>query len=440
MRKSFSITVGLAAIFVNLVLFSPLKAANWSAPVNLSVPGANAFQAQVAIDSAGRDIAVWSRFDGNHYVIQSSTKDDSGFWSTPATISMAGADAFFPQVVTDQRGNAIAIWARKSSTNIVIQSASKALKRGWSAPVDISAHDITGNDAAFPQIICNNNGDAYAVWQQYNGVRNDVIISTRDVGRGVWSAPTVLSTSEAPGLGDTRPKIAVDQTGNMIVVWNNSDVGAVQSVVKQKGQRWTQPVNISGVGSYVSDAQVKMDMKGNAIAVWTRSDGNNMIVQTSGKPLAGNWSTPINMSSPGEDAVFPCLAVNNDGNAIAAWQRFDGAYSIIQGATKPSKGNWSKPVDLTLTGEDASNPQVALGGSNAGVIVWKKSDGTNFVIEATTTAHGNAWSNPSVLSLSGEDSVNPNITIDKFGNAVAIWHRFDGSHTIVQSSSKAISP
>jgi beta-xylosidase len=44
------------------------------------------------------------------------------------------------------------------------------------------------------------------------------------------------------------------------------------------------------------------------------------------------------------------------------------------------------------------------------------------------------WSTPANLSVSGRNAVDPQVAVDDSGNAVAVWHRGPPSNNIVQSS------
>jgi hypothetical protein len=69
-----------------IALFGPasaLAAPTWLAPVNLSAPKHGAFNPQVAIDAAGDAVAVWERFDGTNFIIQSASRPAGGSFSAP---------------------------------------------------------------------------------------------------------------------------------------------------------------------------------------------------------------------------------------------------------------------------------------------------------------------------------------------------------------------
>lgn len=48
------------------------------------------------------------------------------------------------------------------------------------------------------------------------------------------------------------------------------------------------------------------------------------------------------------------------------------------------------------------------------------------------------WSAPIHISISGQNASKPQIAVDPFGNAIAVWHRFDGRHSIVQAITYSI--
>lgn len=80
----------------------------------------------MAIDIFGNTTAVWHRFDGQHLIIQASTKPYGGVWQpVPDNISLSGQYALYPQVAIDQFGNAIVVWERFNGKHFIIESLMK---------------------------------------------------------------------------------------------------------------------------------------------------------------------------------------------------------------------------------------------------------------------------------------------------------------------------
>ena len=114
-----------------------------------------------------------------------------------------------------------------------------------------------------------------------------------------WTTPVAISST----ISD-QPDIAVDSTGNAVACWQGFDGSnyIIQSAVQPKGGSWSTLVTLSASGENAQDAEVDVDQKGNAVAIWSRYDGLNAIIQSSQLPYGGSWSTPINISSTGANA------------------------------------------------------------------------------------------------------------------------------------------
>src|SRR5690348_1979394 len=95
-RASVEIWVLAATALVALSLLGAAPAAaepGWLAPADLSPPGQNATEPQVAVDASGDAVAVWARSDGSHQVIQASARPAGGTWGPAVTLSESGRDS-----------------------------------------------------------------------------------------------------------------------------------------------------------------------------------------------------------------------------------------------------------------------------------------------------------------------------------------------------------
>lgn len=423
----------LNSFFLSTLFFLAPLNADWSHPVNISPTGFNATNSQIVVDKDDRSVAIWSGFNGTSYVIQSSTKNLKGPWSAPIILSKLGKDAFNPQITVDPKGNIYAIWSRKKGNAFVVQSSVKYKQKDWSTPLNVSIKGVKGQDALFPQVLFGNDGETYAIWQKNNGTANVIQFAMKEKAHGSFTKPITISTNKGVGRGCTRPQFAINQYGDLFAVWINNEKLTVQFSLKHFGEDWTLPKDLSDAGKPIQNAQIALDHEGNAIASWSRQN-EKMIVQAVYRKKNGNWGTAINLSTPGFDALFPSLSISQAGNAVIAWQRSDGTYSLIQAVTKIGNGNWSPVVDLTETGQDASNPQTATGIHDSALVVWKRSNGSNFVIQESSAIFGDEWSNPTTLSEDGEDAVNPNVAINASNHASIIWQRSNGTDTIIQTT------
>jgi hypothetical protein len=201
---------------------------------------------------------------------------------------------------------------------------------------------------------------------------------------------------------------------------------------------WSTPANLSEAGQSAGDHQIAIDGSGNVVAVWLRFDADsNRIAQSSWSDDGGaSWTAPVNLSEPGEWASNVRVAVDGSGVGHAVWHRSDGSNTRVQYSRSVDGGvNWSDPVNLSTAGDNSQNPEFTLDGSGSLIAVWRGSNGDYDIIQSSrSTNSGASWSTPVDLSLTGQDANSPRVSADGSGNAVAVWRRSDGDYDIIQSS------
>ena len=299
-----------------------------------------------------------------------------GPWLLPATdLSASGEEVDDPQIAAGSDGTATAVWQRYDGSNYIIQAATRPPGGSFAPTVDIS---VAGEDAYYPQVAVGPDGTATAVWERYDG-------------------------------------------SNYII----------QAATRPPGGSFGTPVNLSGG----VNSQVAVGPDGTATAVWERDDGSNTIIQAATRPPGGPFADPNQLSVAGRSAFSPQIAVGPDGTATAVWRRSDGTNQIIQAATRPPGGSFAEAVQLSVAGEDADDPQVAVGPDGTATAVWERYDGSNTIIQAATRPPGGSFGTPVDLSAIGENADLPRIATGPDGTATAVWERYDGSNDIIQSAS-----
>ena len=360
-------------------------------------------------------------------------------WASPVALTqgMTGKGGV-PQVAVNGKGDAVAAWRKFDGVNYVIQASVKRHKGFWqSIPTTLS---MPGQNAQNPQVAIDDHGNATAVWSRFDGT-NMILQASSRPNKGTWTAPVDISV---PGQDATDPQVAVDCFGNVTAVWSRSDGSnlVIQASFKPRCGSWQAPSTLSQTGQDANDPQIGIDGSGNATVVWQRSDGSNLVIQASTKPYGGSWqATPDTLSISGQDALEQEIAVNSRGDAVAIWVRSDGSNERVQASLKPYGGNWqASPDALSLAGTDADAPCVAIDRCGNATAAWCDIDGGGFVL-ASTKHHGGAWQDvPDTISPSGANSrYPPHIVVDKKGNATVLWTSSSGIITNVFSSTKPYS-
>jgi hypothetical protein len=199
------------------------------------------------------------------------------------------------------------------------------------------------------------------------------------------------------------------------------------------------PINISDAGQDAFEPQVAVDAStGNATSVWTRSDGSNFRIQTATRTPAGPWSVPQNISDPGQSASGPAIAIDPSGNALAVWTRSDGLNGRIQAAYRQAGGSFGTPVTVSDAGGDASGPDVTMDSTGKATVVWSRFDGTKLRVQAAVRGAGTAGTfiPAQTLSAAGQDAFEPRVATGSNADdsGVVVWTRSDGTNLRIQSS------
>jgi hypothetical protein len=191
---------------------------------------------------------------------------------------------------------------------------------------------------------------------------------------GDWSFEELPSTRHA-----TFARLAAGG-GVVLAVWREvGEFGArTMSSVRRDGA-WQSPQQIAAVST---PSSLALDHRGNALAIWGEFNDaeDTRAVYAARRPAGGSWSDPhlLDSGAPSGDSEGPQVAVDEAGNALAAWlgsgapgrpptiklARFDAFAAaweepaVIAEAPQPPRGSPRTP------------PVLDVGGAGEAVVVW----------------------------------------------------------------------
>lgn len=205
------------------------------------------------------------------------------------------------------------------------------------------------------------------------------------------------------------------------------------------GADWTPVTSLTSTGQNALTPQVAVAADWTTTAVWSRSNGTNTLIQSATRASgASTFGLAANLSSPGQNAGAPQIAVNAAGLAAAVWVRSDGTDPIVQVATRPAgAASFGAASSLSAAGQTAFAPQVAVAPSGAITVAWYRYDGAHMRIQAATRPEGFAgFDPPETLSAAGANAYDPQLAVSSDGTVTAVWTGSDGAHNIVRSATR----
>jgi hypothetical protein len=188
---------------------------------------------------------------------------------------------------------------------------------------------------------------------------------------------------------------------------------------------WSFPPDaISTAGQDADNPAVAIDVNGNAVAVWVVSG----IVKSKSKPADMDWDTEVSVSASG--ASSPRVVIDSSGKATAVWLE----NGLIKTASKVLTGGWSSAT--TLSGSAATAPTMAIDSSGNIIVAWARNGD---VQSATKLVAGN-WQ--SAVTINATGSALPHIAIGGSGantRVAVVWQAVAGTANVVYGASKLLS-
>jgi hypothetical protein len=142
------------------------------------------------------------------------------------------------------------------------------------------------------------------------------------------------------------------------------------------------------------------------------------------------------LSAAGQDAIDPRVGVDDDGNGVIAWERYDGSDWRVQVTTLSETSVVGATQTLSAAGNQNLDPEVAVAVDADGdaVMSWKRWLGPDMRAHVKTMSNAGVFSNGITLSAAGETASIPRLGVDELGDAVVAWDRYDGTDSRIQVS------
>jgi hypothetical protein len=204
---------------------------------------------------------------------------------------------------------------------------------------------------------------------------------------------------------------------------------------------WGAPETIALHTSGPSSPMVALDGAGNAIVVWTQSDGFTYHARIARYEPGKGWGPELPLaiySAAGQDASSPRVAMNAQGVAFAVWQQEESA-SVTRGrlwASRYAPGQgWSLPELIDAVGDGsvysygAYYPAIAVNEQGGALVAWKQGVGVNSDCFGRSYKAGAGWQAAALVRAScsvGTGYPEP-VAIDGSGNGFALWTEGDSS-------------
>lgn len=376
-----------AAIVLSGPLFGALSAPGWSTPQDISHTTWGSYGPDLVFDSQGYSHAVWygdAEVSTNWGIWYANNR--SGTWSTPVKI-VTNVNLQSPEIAIDPADGLHVVY-EDWDTKEIMYAYSSNYGQTWS---ETNISNSPGN-AYEPAITVDADGNVHAVWID-NRWTGDYQVTYARRTNGTWSAPVRVQTSVQ---FNKAPRIVTTGSGSDLrvhIVFYGGPSGAPNTdyelyYVRGTGTSWEPARNLSQTpGSRTYDPDIAA--VGTALyVVWDEAPGtiaNHDIKLLRSTDNGSTWLPRLDVTADTARSRFPNTAFGQgkdhivyDSDLLAP--NYGDIYYVTY---DPAAGQFSSPLNLSTTSGDSQLATVVVNPCRVAV-VWQDK-GTKWNVLYTTT-------------------------------------------------------
>src|SRR3990172_3530804 len=283
---------------------------------------------------------------------------------------------------------------------------------GWEGATPI---EFNNGGAGLPDVAVDRSGNAVVVWKEAgSGIWANVL----SIGEGWGVATLVYANQVCPGgcPEAEAPYVDVDAAGNALAVWaQGHEVWSSRFV---RGAGWGPPTLVETLAGVLANPQVGVDASGRGIAVWTQWDGTAWSIWASRFVPEEGWGTPGPIEEHPYEAGNVRLSVGANGHAVAVWGQSDGgpptSWSIWANSFDSGTG-WGVATRIEDDPGVQTAARIAVDSGGNAVAVW----GYDGKAWARRLVRGTGWETPTLITTAGSTGLD--VAVSDAGRAVVVW-------------------
>ncbi|MBN1273887.1 MAG: exo-alpha-sialidase [Candidatus Aminicenantes bacterium] len=359
---------------------------------------------------------------GDSEALNFTIKSNHTFYS-PQSIASSSRALWEPSIAVDDPGNINVAWYEffPSPCDIYFsRSADEGVS--WTQAINVSN---TSGVSKVPAIVVDSTGKLSIAWHDNSPGEFDIYFSTSTDNGVIWSQVKNISSNSEESA---RPRMAVDSTGNLNLVWNDMAPGNNEILFSRStdgGAAWSTPVNISKTASRSIHPRITVDSAGNLNAAWEDDVTGVYLIHFSRSTDNGQtWSTPVIVYNSTSGNGHAALAVDGEGNIILFFIGYANPATIVPFFCRSTDGGqtWSTPVNVSNRQGPSYSNTVAVDSAGNINVAWYEDNPSPVEIYYTRSIdNGASWFQPMNISNNSSASAIPSIAVDGAGNVYIVW-------------------
>jgi hypothetical protein len=280
-----------------------------------------------------------------------------------------------PVTATSSNGSSVVVWAHSFGTGIDLQ-AQRFNAQGIKVGSQMFIAGKVGVNMTQPSVAMDAHGDFVVSWTQSPGAGGSDVFAQKIAANGVQVngiVPVGVGT-----FAESQPSVAMDAAGDFVVAYTrltnqttpnvfakvyntNSQLLSVEPVAGTQFRTETPSVAMTPTGQF--DVAYDFVPTGSPSEVFVdRFAFNGTLLQLTPIP-------PAALPGSGVPNAAPSIAMDNNGNAVVAFQQLDGNNWDIFATRLSAAGSVGNPIKVAATSLNEMTPSVALEGNGGKFVV-----------------------------------------------------------------------
>jgi BNR repeat-like domain len=292
---------------------------SWAPSKRLTWMSGDAYMAAMAINGYGYIYLVWyDGTPGNDEIYFNRSTDGGASWSTCQRLTWTSSASHRPQIVADSLGHLHVVWNEETAGGWEIYY--KKSTNGGDSWLPNKRLTWTGGASSHPRIAVESSGHLHVVWHEETAGNAEIYYKKSTDNGDTWTANKRLTWN----AGDSwSPAMAMLSSGDIHIAWDDDTPGNREIYYKKSadgGDTWTSSKRVTRTTNTSSDAAIAVDSSGNLHVVWDDHTPGNWEVYHSQSTDGGvTWSAGQRLTWNSGQSSFSAIAVDTLGNLHVAW-------------------------------------------------------------------------------------------------------------------------
>lgn len=195
------------------------------------------FEPQIALGALGDGLMIYGKGWGVAGTVLTGTTFTEPLMLDPNHATVTGYD---PALAVNRKGEGVVVWTESTGGSTVMLGRTYSPALSWSS---VTPPIVTEDTVSAPALALDEQGNITLVWQQYLAAGGFNLVGMHGKIDGTWSKVAILETDNRAGSSTTKyntadPKVAVDGSGNVLVVWRKDLSEGKTAIIGAYGTRY----------------------------------------------------------------------------------------------------------------------------------------------------------------------------------------------------------